>query len=71
VGAPSKPSEPSAVWLWDEREPQEVGRLSEKQTAAEKMAALVGMTTDDSEQYKERHKRIKKLTKELALDGQR
>jgi hypothetical protein len=35
------------------------------------MAALVGMTIDDSAQYKQRHSRIKKLTQELAaLDGQ-
>lgn len=44
----------------------EIGILREKQTAAQKMAALVGMTTDDSRQYKERHSRIKRLTTELA-----
>lgn len=52
--------------LWEE-----IGRIKEQQAAAEKMAALVGMTTHESMQYKERHGRIKELTKELvALDGQ-
>ena len=49
----------------------EIRRLSEQQIAAEKMAAPLGMTTEDAEQYKRRHSRIKKLTQELAaLDGQ-
>jgi hypothetical protein len=52
-----------------QRVKEEIGRLSEQQTAAEKMAALVGMTTDDSRQYKERHSRIKSLTRELAELG--
>ena len=47
----------------------EIRRLSEQQSAAEKVAALVGMTTDDSRRYKERHSRIKRLTKELAELG--
>ena len=47
----------------------EIRRLSEQQAAAEKVAALVGMTTDDSRQYKERHSRIKRLTRELAELG--
>jgi len=47
----------------------EIRKLSEQQAAAEKVAALVGMTTDDSRQYKERHSRIKRLTRELAELG--
>lgn len=51
--------------LWEE-----IGRIKEQQAAAEKMAALGGMTPDESMQYKDRHGRIKELTKELvALDG--
>jgi hypothetical protein len=46
---------------------EEIRRLREQQTAAEKIAALVGMTTDDSRQYRERHSRIKRLTRELAV----
>jgi hypothetical protein len=36
-----------------QRVQEEINRLSEQQTAAEKIAALVGMTTDDSRQYRE------------------
>jgi hypothetical protein len=43
-----------------------VDRLSERQTAAERRAALEGMTIDDSKRYNERHSRIKKLVKEIA-----
>jgi hypothetical protein len=46
---------------------EEIRRLREQQTAAEKIAGLVGMTTDDAEQYRERHYRIKSLTSQLAL----
>jgi hypothetical protein len=35
-----------------QRVQEEINRLSEQQTAAEKIAALVGMTTDDSRQYR-------------------
>jgi hypothetical protein len=52
-----------------QRVKEEIGRLSEQQTAAGKIAALVGMTTDDSRQYKQRHSRIKRLTRELAELG--
>jgi predicted RNase H-like nuclease (RuvC/YqgF family) len=45
---------------------EEIRRLSEQQSAAEKIAALVGMTTQDSRQYKERHSQIRRLAKELA-----
>jgi hypothetical protein len=48
---------------------EEISTLAEQQAAAEKMAALVGMTIDDSEQYKRRHSRIKKLTQKLAALG--
>ena len=52
-----------------QRVKEEISTLSEQQTAAEKIAALVGMTTEDSRQYKERHSRIKKLTREIAELG--
>ena len=61
-----KPGESQAVI---QRVKEQIGRLIEQQTAAEKMAALVGMTTDDSRKYKERHSRIKKLTRQLAELG--
>jgi hypothetical protein len=48
---------------------EEIRRLREQQAAAEKVAALVGMTADDSRQYKERHSRIKRLTRKLAELG--
>jgi hypothetical protein len=45
--------------------------LAKKQAAPEKMATLFGMTIADSERYKRRHCRIKKLTQEhAAVDGQ-
>jgi len=57
--------------LVTDRLKQEIGTLSEQQSAAQTMAALVGMTINDAEQYKERHNRIKNLKKELAaLDGE-
>ena len=60
-----KRNEAAIQGLWEE-----IGRIKEQQAAAEKMAALVGMTADESMQYKDRHGRIKELTKELvALDG--
>jgi hypothetical protein len=43
-----------------------ISRLCAQQAAAEKKAALVGMTSDDSRQYKTRHTWIKRLTRELA-----
>ena len=52
-----------------QRVQEEINRLSEQQRAAEKIAALVGMTTDDSRRYRERHSRIKRLTRELAEIG--
>jgi hypothetical protein len=48
-----------------------IGILAKKQAAPEKMATLFGMTIDDSERYKRRRCRIKRLTQELAeVDGQ-
>ena len=44
---------------------EKVRRLMEQQTAAENMATLIGMTSEDSEQYKKRHMQIKNLTKKL------
>jgi len=52
-----------------QRVKEEIRRLNEQQTAAEKIAALVGMTTDDARQYKERHSRIKRLTRKVAELG--
>lgn len=46
---------------------EEIRRLREQQGAAEKIAGLLGMTTDDAEQYRERHYRIKSLTSQLAV----
>ena len=46
---------------------EEITRLTGQQIAAEKIAALMGMTIEDSVQYKERHSRIKRLTKKLAV----
>ena len=46
-----------------------ISRLCEQQAAAEKKAALVGMTTDESMRYKERHCRIKRLTRKLTKLG--
>jgi superfamily I DNA and RNA helicase len=46
---------------------EEIRRLREQQSAAEKIAGLVGMTTDESEQYRERNNRIKSLTSQLAV----
>jgi hypothetical protein len=49
---------------------EEIRRL--RQSAAEKIAGLVGMTTDESERYRERNNRIKSLTSQLAvLDSER
>jgi hypothetical protein len=50
---------------------EKIGRLKE-QTATENMATLMGMTSEDSEQYKKRHTRIRNLTKKLgALNDQK
>jgi hypothetical protein len=46
---------------------EEIRRLLEQQSAAEKIAGLVGMTTDESQQYRERNNRIKSLTSQLAV----
>jgi len=46
---------------------EEIRRLREQQSAAEKIAGLLGMTTDESERYKERNNRIKSLTSQLAV----
>jgi len=46
---------------------EEIRRLREQQSAAEKMAGFVGMTTEESERYRERNNRIKRLTSQLAV----
>lgn len=51
---------------------EKISRLKEQQTAAENFATLMGMTSEDSEQYKKRHVQIKNLTKKLgALNDQK
>ena len=42
-----------------------IRRLREQQAAAESMAATIGMTTEDSVQYKKRDTLIKNLTTKL------
>jgi hypothetical protein len=46
---------------------EEIRSLAEQQSAAEKIAGVVGMTTDEAEGYRERHYRIKTLTSQLAV----
>lgn len=46
---------------------EEIHRLSEQQIAAQKKAALTGMTPDEAQEYKLRHCRIRKLTEDLAV----
>lgn len=46
---------------------EEIHRLSEQQIAAQKKAALTGMTPDEAHEYKLRHCRIRKLTQDLAV----
>ncbi len=46
---------------------KEISKLREQQIAAEKIAALSGMTPEDSERYKERDSRMKKLTRKLGV----
>ena len=45
----------------------EIRRLREQQSVAEKIAVLVDMTTDDAARYRERNNRIKSLTSQLAM----
>jgi alkanesulfonate monooxygenase SsuD/methylene tetrahydromethanopterin reductase-like flavin-dependent oxidoreductase (luciferase family) len=50
---------------------REIDSLSEQQAAAQRASAIVGMTVDEAWKYRERHFRIKKLTRQLSkLDGQ-
>ena len=51
---------------------QEIASLGEEQAEAQEIAAVVGMTVDDSRRYRERHAQIKELTRQLSeLDGAR
>lgn len=51
---------------------EEIAELRGLQAAAQNTAAINGMTADESSRYKERHRRLKELLKELAtLDGHR
>ena len=45
----------------------EIHQLSEQQIAAQKKAALTGMTPDEAQEYKLRHRRIRELTEEFAV----
>jgi hypothetical protein len=46
---------------------EEISILREQQIAAQNLAALAGMTIDQSEQYKKRHHQIESLTSKLAV----
>lgn len=48
---------------------QEIASLREQQVEAQKAAAIVGMTIQDSKKYRERHSRIQKLTRRLSELG--
>jgi hypothetical protein len=51
---------------------EEIAELRGLQAAAQNRAAINGMTAHESSQYKERHRRLKELLRELAtLDGHR
>jgi hypothetical protein len=45
---------------------EEIAELHRLQAAAQNTAAINGMTADESTQYKERHRRLKELLRELA-----
>ena len=49
---------------------KEILTLVQQQTAAENKAALVGMTVDESKEYRERHSRIRNLIDAVALARQ-
>jgi hypothetical protein len=45
---------------------EEIAELRGQQVVAQNTAAINGMTADESNQYKERHRRLKELLRELA-----
>jgi len=49
---------------------REILTLVQQQTAAENKAALVGMTVNESKEYRERHSRIRSLIDAVALARQ-
>jgi len=50
---------------------REIASLSDQQAAAQRNAAIVGMTVEESENYRQRNYRIKELTAQLSrLDSQ-
>jgi hypothetical protein len=49
---------------------KEILTLVQQQTAAENKAALVGMTVEESKQYRDRHCRIRSLIHAVALARQ-
>ena len=49
---------------------KEILMLAQQQTAAENKAALVGMTVDESKEYRDRHCRIRSLIDAVALARQ-
>ena len=50
-----------------ERLTSEITRLSQEQTEALRMAALVGMTEDEARGFEQRRRRIGELVGELAM----
>jgi hypothetical protein len=50
---------------------QEIASLGKQQAEAQKIAAVVGMTVDDSLKYRQRHAQIRELTRQLSELGAR
>ena len=50
---------------------EEIAELRGLQAAAQNTAAINGMTADESSQYKERHRRLEELLRELATLARR
>jgi hypothetical protein len=68
------------VMSWGEPEPGaeierlrlEIQYLNEQQQTSQRIAAVVGMTAEESQAYRERHSRIRKLERQLSeMDGLR
>jgi hypothetical protein len=48
---------------------EEIASLSEQQVEAQKAAAILGMTIQDSQKYRKRHSRIQELRRRLLKLG--
>ena len=59
-------SEPLDCWAVVQGLREEIDSLRQQQIAAQESAALAGMTPEEAQGYKERHRRIRKLMEELA-----